>query len=318
MIDITNNTNIEEINSTDLFICCVGYEERSFCLYDKYNKGIDAKQQLVLTINDYELFDSVIQEKIHIIEKNVVNFSVFAYEADSEVQSEIIRKVKEIKKNNKNVQIDIDYSSMPRSWYCKLPELFSSILTDDDVVNFWYTEGKYIESADVFSTVGIESYRVYSGRSSLNSQRSRTHIIGVGFDSVRTQGILSIIDPDNYVICNAYDPNREDIHNDVMKANASVIEQTSITMSLFVNDIELILAKLKGLINELFYASESDVILVPDGPKPLIFCMSMMPWIIGKEGITCLHILRNSNGAKRINVFPGEKVIGFSVKYINN
>ena len=71
------------------------------------------------------------------------------------------------------------------------------------------------------------------------------------------------------------------------------------------------ISKMKGIINEYYYAGESDVVLVPDGPKPLIFVMSMMPWIMDKAGISCLHIIRNSKEVKKNNVKAKGTVIGF-------
>lgn len=37
------------------------------------------------------------------------------------------------------------------------------------------------------------------------------------------------------------------------------------------------------------------VIIIPDGPKPLIMAMSLIPDIVKKDGVTCLHISRNTN-----------------------
>ncbi len=316
MLNFSNILDTNIIQQTDMFVACVGYEERSFSLYDKY-KGIFEDKCFVVTIDDYTLFEKSIQDKIEEIKNEISKFDVLSYGDAMGFQDKVLDRIHELQLEKDSIQIDIDYSSMPRGWYCALPERMCQMLRNDDKVNFWYSEGEYVESADSFVSVGIESYKMYSGRTSFDTQRGRTHFIGIGYDSARTQGILSILDPEEYVIIDAYNPSRKEIHDDVVKVNASVIEQTSISLSLFVNDIEFMIAKIKGLVREYHSLGNSDVILVPDGPKPLIFCMSMMPWLIGKEGICCLHIMRNNKDIKRINVKPQGGVIGFQFS-VNN
>ena len=300
----------EDIGAVDLFICCLGYEERSFFILDKIKGKLKEDSLMIFTIDDYISFDEGIVNRIdsvdHIIEK---------YDGDSEVQKKIVDRVSYICKDNKSKKIAIDYSSMPRGWYCKIPELLEGVLNKGSEVVFWYSEGEYIEQPDFYSTVGIESYHVFSGRPSFSTNRSRTHFIGVGYDAIRTQGLISILDPEEYVICEAYNPSCPAVHENICRVNEGVIEQTSNIVSLFITDIEFMISKLKGIINEYYYAGESDVILVPDGPKPLIFVMSMMPWIMNKAGISCLHIIRNSKEVKKNNVKPKGTVIGF-VAYV--
>ena len=52
---------------------------------------------------------------------------------------------------------------------------------------------------------------------------------------------------------------------------------------------------------------------MPDGPKPLVFAMSMVPLLLEKLGVTCLHVSRNKEYYNAINVDPTDKIYGFSV-----
>lgn len=301
--------DVNELKNVNLFVTCLGYEERSFNIYEKVKDYIDKSCLMVFTIDDYKTFSPEIVRKIDAVEDLIVG----EYAGEYKVQSKIINRVKEISEEKDVLRIAIDYSSMPRGWYCKLPELIMPLINHDSDLSFWYSEGEYSVSPEFYSTVGIESYHVFSGKPSFSTNRSRTHFIGVGYDAIRTQGLLSILDPEEYVICEAYNPHRREIHDSICKVNEGIIEQTSNVVSLYINDIEFMVSKLKGLINEYYFAGESDVILVPDGPKPLIFIMSIMPWLIDRSGVSCLHVTRNSNEVKKNNVKAQGGIIGFSI-----
>ena len=110
----------------------------------------------------------------------------------------------------------------------------------------------------------------------------------------------------------------------VIMENKEIMNESYMNLSLDVTDVEFMIAKISGIINEIYSIAQSDIVLVPDGPKPLIFTMSMIPWIIGKPGISCLHIIRNNNIFKPNNVKPlgndssgqtfsdADHIIGFS------
>lgn len=294
----------DKIKSTDLFITCLGSEERSFFIYGKVQNMLNTDQILIFQDMGECLFSDIAS-------CDVIPQMVRQDEA-KEVHNIIIARIKNIISEKKSVQIDIDYSAMPSEWYCKLPELLDGILREGDRLSFWYAEGEYAEGPDQFETIGIESTKFYSGKPSFETSRERTHLIGVGYDSTRTQGILSILDPESFMTCEAYDPDRKEIHENVAAANSSVLEQTALHLTLFITDIEFMIAKLKGVINEFYYIENNDVILVPDGPKPLIFVMSMMPWIMKKQGITCLHIQGNRRTNR--NVRAEGTIIGFTIE----
>ena len=180
-INNANNTLLNE--DIDLFISCIGYEERSYYLYNRIRKRISMDKMLLFcvtnsTINNSEAVQ-VFKDARDTLES--VCFDV-EYGDSSLVQSTIIDRVKSVIENKKDARIHIEYSSMPRSWYCKLPELFCSIMSLQCQIYFWYTEGTY---ENEHHTAGIESYVLYSGIPSI-AHIHRTHFIGIGFDSDRT------------------------------------------------------------------------------------------------------------------------------------
>jgi len=95
------------------------------------------------------------------------------------------------------LHVHIDYSCMPRKWYCKLPLAIEQVLRARDKAFFWYTAGNY--SVGEYPTAGVSDFQVFAGRASL-SATSRTHVFGLGFDKIRANAICSVLDP-QYLIC---------------------------------------------------------------------------------------------------------------------
>lgn len=139
----------------------------------------------------------------------------------------------------------------------------------------------------------------------------RLHVFGLSYDFIRTKALISILDPDAYVTCNAYDMKRPDIEENIRKINKEIIEQGDNELPFVIEDFSFMVAKLCELVNE--YLPLGDVIFVPDGPKPLIFAMSVVPQLLQKEGVTCIHVSRNQNFYEAINVEACGSVYGFSI-----
>ena len=201
--------------------------------------------------------------------------------------------------------------NMPRRWYCKLPSLLSEILRPGDKAFFWYSEGSYPDDYTQYPRAGIQSFVPFSGTASLRTESKRTHIIVLSYDKVRTEGTLSILDPEAFITCNAYDSSTREIHENVLEINESIISRAILSVSLHMDDFFFMLSKLCELANE--FLPIGDVILVPDGPKPLIFAISLVPELLNKPGVTCLHIMRNKMEDKPLDVLPNQKVIGFAI-----
>ena len=197
-------------------------------------------------------------------------------------------------------EIHVDYSSMPRSWYCSLPRVLESALRTNDTGFLWYSPGFYPENE--YPTVGVDDFRVFSGQASL-VPKFRTHLMGLGFDRVRSQAIWSVIDPENLVAFYA-DPASVPRYVDrVRKDNEDVLRAARHELALPLSDIALSIDRLASVARE--FRGLGDVILVPDGPKPLVLAASLIPELIGRVGIVCFHVARRGTKAiEPVDVVP--------------
>lgn len=301
----------------DLFVTCIGYEDRSFYIYNKIIDRLNSDNTLIFAVNDYADYPNA-KKIFNEAKSRGLDCSIVQYANSEAVQKRIMKKVNSIVSKNRSAEIHIDYSSMPRGWYCKLPELLSQCILSSNKVYFWYSEGEYLKFDDGYPTVGINSYVLYSGKPSL-VDRNRTHFIGVGFDSIRTNGIITLLNPESVVTCAANNPTRKSIMDKVKTVNKEIMDESYMNLSLDLTDFEFMIAKIAGIVNEIYTIAHNDIVIIPDGPKPLIFAMSMIPWLTNKPGICCLHIIRNDSIFKPNNVKAfgessedGDSIIGFS------
>lgn len=298
-------------SNIDLFICTIGYEERSSYLFDHLSDHLNPDNTLVFATDNYTRFEYA-KQKVEQISAIGYGPKIIRYQ-DYECALSDIRKVTEKKMDEKpSISVYIDYSSMPRAWYCRLPMLFQKILRCGDRVYFWYAEGYYEGNYQSYPTAGIDAFVLFSGKPALLADH-RVHVLGLGYDFVRTQGIISIIDPEYMVLFESHDLNRTDIFENVINANESVIAQASMTTSLELSDFTFMISKLCEIAYE--YTGNAEVIFVPDGPKPLILAMSIIPDLIELPGIVCLHVTRNYEQFSPIRVTASGEVVGFSITF---
>jgi len=182
----------------------------------------------------------------------------------------------------------------------------------EDVVYFWYCEGNYPVGYSKYPTAGADKVvEFFCGKASLLPER-RTHVFALSYDASRTQGIIEKCEPEYVVLCEAHDPTRNDIHQNIVAANENLMAQAAMVVSLDISDFPFMVAKLRELAHELI--KSSDVIFVPDGPKPLIFAMSQIPLLIKETGITCMHVKRDLNKFVPLDVTASGKIVGFSMQ----
>jgi hypothetical protein len=300
----------ESFKENDLYIFTLGYEPRSYAIYDRISHILNSSNTLVFAINKRGYFPHL-DKKITEIESTIpiIEASYHDYQIPF---SKIISFLSKRLIPDDHTTVHVDYSSMPRTWYCKLPNLFCEILKPTNRVCFWYSEGKYPDSYEDYPSAGIDSMSLFSGRSSLRVDHNRLHVVSLGYDVVRTQAIISIIDPDYLVACYAYNPGNLAIQDNIKRLNAHQLSQAAIIMALHISDFSFMVSKLCETAYELL--SIGDVIFIPDGPKPLIFAMSLVPDIIKRQGVTCLHFARNMQSFIPINVNATGKVFGVSLK----
>jgi hypothetical protein len=206
------------------------------------------------------------------------------------------------------IEVHIDYSCMPRLWYCNLPLLLEESLRECDRGYFWYTPGEYPNSD--YPTAGVEDFHVFSGKPSL-SFGVRTHLFGLGFDRVRSQAIWSIIDPQRLVCFYADPAAKAEYVNRVKMDNKNVLAAASQTFTVPIEDFVFTYSRIAAIAME--YRAFGDVILVPDGPKPLILAASLVPLRLTAPGVTCFHVARRKpEDFNPVDVKPCGKPVGFS------
>ena len=112
-----------------------------------------------------------------------------------------------------------------------------------------------------------------------------------------------------YTVCSAHYSQDSEMEQRVHVKNRKVLERAVSSASFFTDDFSFLVARLCEMANE--YLPLGDVILVPDGPKPLIMAISLVPQIIGREGVVCMHVSRNRECYEPIEVQATENVLCF-------
>lgn len=298
----------QHFGDDDLYVFSFGYEHRSYYLYDELQKKYPDVKPIVFAFDDYAKHPHI-AAKVKEVENKGIPIVLESYNSFNSVHEKIVEVVNQRIAEKESITVHIDYSSMPRSWYCKLPMLLQRVIRDTDKVYFWYSEGEYPASHEEYPSSGIDSFSFFSGKPSLQIENSRVHVVALGYDVIRTQAILSITDPSYLVSCYAYNPAREGFLENLKQINEPILARSAMSLALHVEDFEFMVSKLCDTANELLPVG--DVILIPDGPKPLIFALSLVPDLVGKQGITCLHIARNNDYFESVDVTPTGKVCGF-------
>lgn len=309
MLDIIDEIfDINSINDDDLFICSVGHEERSYFLLEKIRKKIDADNILVFKFDRliHKVENKSMYEEICIDSFNTVSINYNEYEMFLEKVFEFISN-----KRKQMTRVYIDYSFMPRMFYCNLPFGIKEKF-DDMKVYFLYSEGSYEDNYLEYPCAGIDSLIPYSGKASLRCNLKRTHIFSLSYDAIRTEGLLSMLDPESIITCSAYDPEYADVYNNISNVNKSIISRSKSTISFHIDNFSFMVAKICEVATE--HLPIGDVVIIPDGPKPLIFALSIAGKSLShKHGITCMQIIRNNLDDSIVDVKPNGKVISFSI-----
>ncbi|MPM06100.1 hypothetical protein SDC9_52396 [bioreactor metagenome] len=301
----------DSFGENDFYIFSINYETRSRLLYEKLHARLNQCNSLTIIIDNSYLEANLRKQ----IEQTTEIFSI-EYDQQEKMVSRIVSFVEGAKLTEKKVTIHIDYSAMPRAWYCNLAVKLMHILRADDRVYFWYAEGQYRECISCYPTAGTEQYSFFSGKASICNERPRIHIIALGFDPIRANAIISTLDPDYVIACFAFYPDDVEVKNYIKDCNKQIITKSAMTIELHINDFYGMLSKIVDISNELLV--NGDVILIPDGPKPLILAMSLAPLIIDKPGVSCLHVARNMLCFSKIDIKPTGKFFGFSLTAMDN
>lgn len=306
MNDIDSCINVNE-GIRNFFVFVFGYEERSSYIIKKLIKKIRNGNIIPIPFFFADYNKSTSTKRL-IGELTRLGFPPICidYQDGDTVFKKVVNVLDDALVNN----VFIDYSSMPRAWYCKFPELFA--ILDKQVQNmvFWYSKGDYKTKYDEFPNTGVQpEIEVFSGRATLRLSNERTHIFCLGYDNIRTTAIMSVIDPNQYAVVVASPTDDPKIRDNVISRNSKLINAASFQIEIAIEDFQFMVSKLSDISSQLL--SKGDVILVPDGPKPLIMACSIVPHILEKHGVVCLHVKRHKKFYEPVNVTATGEVYGF-------
>ena len=306
------NTKFENLKHDEksLFIFTLGFQQRSHYVLDKLLDLLNSKNTIIFILGEHS-FNNQLPKEIEEVNKRGLSIEYIDY-SDLNLFTTCIKNFMSKVSSSEYVNIHVDYSVMPKSWYCRLPRIISEQLKNNYEVTYWYSEGKYIKDYNEYPSAGIDSFSFFSGKPSLVIDERRTHIIALGFDIKRSTAITTLLDPEDVINVYSYNPNREGFEKKLGNINSSLISRASLLLKFDINDFLLMFSKLNETINEIL---PDEVILVPDGPKPLILAMSLVSSLNEKEGVSCLHVSGNPDMFELMDVIPTGNVVGFKMIY---
>ncbi len=266
-----------------VFVFSCGYEKRSvtqFQYLQEHAKSHDIKY-ICFSFNSYKKFGSRVENDEFLVKSAITPIELDG--EDCNAAWEIIRKHLYDDLNGE-AQIYIDYSSMPRSWYCMLA---LKIITGElgDHAAMIYSHGKYFDAQ--YPCVGYGEFHKFSGRPKITSS-SEVNVFGLGFDSTRSHGIWTFLDPQLSVTVIARSPNNAEHCERVERENSEILSASDSIHRVDINKFSNMLATLVDLSRK--YQTYGDVALVPDGPKPMVAAMSLVPYFLNEYGVYCWHV----------------------------
>lgn len=307
---------LEDANSTDrnvrkIFVVASGYEARASYWAKKVFEDVQHFEKCIWKVVGFTDSSNAGSRPKNddFYSRNNLEIKSFASTGTEPVCAEIEDLVLYVVKQSgkSRIQVHLDYTSMPRRWYCALFTRILKVLRAEDKLFMWYCGGEY--DGELYPTAGVSDVSLFSGLPS-TLPKVRTHVFGLGFDRIRASAIHRVLDPQNMVCF--YGGLEKSYLERVEKDNRDIIAAARMVFSVPVDDFPNAFAKLADVTREFSYGG--DVILVPDGPKPLVLASSLVPLFLDKRGIVSLHVRRrNSEEAGRVDVQPSGLVVGFSV-----
>ena len=315
--DWVNDANSRSPNTKRLFVVVSGYENRARLWASKVSGAIprsDLCEWKVIGFTDLKDECSRPDNDGFFLSQGLKVWECSADDKRGIIEHIIDGIERLIKRSSKSsVEVHVDYSSMPRLWYCTIFTLAQSLLRPDDKLYFWYTAGIY-QGAE-YPTAGTSDVSLFSGRPSL-TPKVRTHLFGLGFDRIRASAIFRVLDPQN-LVCFYADPGiRHEYVEKVNTDNRDLLAAAKLVFTAPVGDFVTAFSRIAEVTRE--FAAEGDVILVPDGPKPLVLASSLVPFFLNRNGIVSLHVRRRRSQVPGVKDVPAAgEVYGFVVRGMN-
>ena len=305
-----NTETKENIGNISLFICAIGFEERSSYLLKKLFTEERIDQEKVLCFFFTDNINEISNDNLEYANSKRIS----VYEINSSNHEQMIEqiKIKISKIADIPIQrtIHIDYSSMPRNCYANVLLNLSKDLVINDKFFFWYSHGDYNSDNKHFSTAGADDFIIFSGKASIKP-KERSHILGLGYDKVKSAAIRTVVDPSTLIVCYTYPQNNFEIRDTIIAENKGLFDSSTLSFSMPIEDFSFIIKKLREVVIDL--SSKGDVILIPDGPKPLILACSIIPEIINRIGVICFHVKSHKVNFMPVNIKPTGNISGFSI-----
>jgi hypothetical protein len=102
------------------------------------------------------------------------------------------------------------------------------------------------------------------------------------------------------------------VHLCASVVNRDLIAAAKFTFCVPVSDFANAFGHITSISRESYVAG--DVVLVPDGPKPLVLASSLVPEFLDRTGIVSLHVRRRKfDQAGPVDVVAAGEIYGFSV-----
>jgi len=286
---IIENREYTPLKNNDFFVGTIGYEPRSLFLLEKNKKSRSKENTMLFCLDKKHYIEGVPSLYDELSGKGIITIDC-QYDSGQYVTAKVYEFFSQVPINS---NLHIDYSSMPRGWYCRLPKVLSDICSENKELFFWYVPGEHI--SDNFPTAGVNS--IYNNQERADpTEKTRYHIMGLGYDKYRSEAVYSLIEPENLVTCYSFSLKRSETKKYVTQQNIRLLSNSINVIDFPINDFASMIAKLRGLVSN--YLQYGQVIIVPDGTKPLILAMSMMPDVIDERdarGLTCLFIERSKD-----------------------
>lgn len=266
-----------------LFVFTCGYEERSLSqfLYLQDQAVSNKVHYLCFSFTSYRKNASRPKNEARLLEHGIKPIELDATDEES-----VWDHLNDYFTNqlNGDALVYIDYSSMPRNWYCMLARklVFGELGKTAAMI---YSHGRY--SDERYPCVGYGEFHKSSGRPDINATRE-VNIFGLGFDSIRTHGIWTFLDPQLSISIIARSPENKAHLQRVKKENPEILAASSGVFEVDIHKFDSMLASLIDLSRK--YREVGDVALVPDGPKAMVIAMFLVPYYLKEKGVYSWHV----------------------------
>ena len=118
-----------QLKETDILVFAIGYESRSTFIYELSKETRNKKNTLVFLLQQSEHTQKWIVE----LSKKNIKVVNCKYSDSKIVCDSIVEFFKKYKKMNSVFSMHVDYSAMPRSWYCQIPRRLSSEVSNNNM-----------------------------------------------------------------------------------------------------------------------------------------------------------------------------------------